>query len=454
MSTFFISYTRADSARLAKLVKGLQKLRHPVWIDQELDGGQAWWDEVLNQIRSADALILCVTPNLLDSTACAREVDYARALGKPILPVMLAKTAPELLAADLARLQIVDFTEANEDSAFALFAALNRLPAPAPLPEPLPEPPVVPLSYLSGLGQQIQAQALGRDQQFSLIGQLRAGLQRPDEREPVLVLMHRLRSREDLYAGPARELDELFAGAQGQSAQQPSAPAPAPAPSPAAPEQPDVGWRAAGPPAPPDWASPGTAPQPQTPRKGGRGIKIAVAVALGAVLLIGGAVALLNLTRGGAGPVPPAPTTAAAAAPVGDACLVGNWVSTGSSGNLPIVQKNFVVSGGNGTRLAITREGQANVDYSGADPFLLVASDGTRLGMGLTRTFTSRLTASSGGGVTQTLVSNQVVVTLFDATKTQDVTSDAEWSAWTHYECSATTLKLSDPHQSMTFARR
>jgi hypothetical protein len=39
-----ISYTSEDRDQLEPLLDGLHRLRHTVWHDQELSGGQVWWD--------------------------------------------------------------------------------------------------------------------------------------------------------------------------------------------------------------------------------------------------------------------------------------------------------------------------------------------------------------------------------------------------------------------------
>jgi hypothetical protein len=124
---------------------------------------------------------------------------------------MIARVRPELLPPTLAAVQIVDFTEPGGRAAFDLMAALSGLPPAKPLPDPLPEPPPVPLSYLSDLSERIQAPRLDLDEQLSLIGKLRAGLGRPDERDTVLELIRRLRARNDLYLTAAQNLDELLA---------------------------------------------------------------------------------------------------------------------------------------------------------------------------------------------------------------------------------------------------
>jgi hypothetical protein len=205
-----ISYSSTDRDKLRPLLDGLHRLRHTVWFDQELTGGQDWWDAILSRIRGCDALLLALSPAYLESEACALEGDYARAVGRPILPVMIERVSPELLPPALAAVQIVDFTNPGT-GAFGLVAALTDLPQPKPLPDPLPEPPRVPVSYLGELGERVAAPQLALDEQLSLVGKLRHSLTRPRERDAALVLIQRFRARNDLYLAPAQELDAMLA---------------------------------------------------------------------------------------------------------------------------------------------------------------------------------------------------------------------------------------------------
>src|ERR687894_188243 len=106
----FISYAREDSTALRTLQDGLQTLNHEVWFDQRLNGGQDWWDLILQRIRQCDVMIVAVSPALLESDAAVREREYARLLGKPLLPAQVDPVLPELLPADIASLQMVDYT--------------------------------------------------------------------------------------------------------------------------------------------------------------------------------------------------------------------------------------------------------------------------------------------------------------------------------------------------------
>ncbi len=202
----FLSYTSRDREKLRPLLDGLHRLRHTVWFDQELEGGQQWWEAILERIRQADAFLLAVSPAFIESEACGLELEYARALSKPVLPVMVERARPELLPPSLAAVQIVDFCEPDGQAAFTLTSALAHLAPAPPLPEPLPEPPAVPISYLSGLSQRIQSPTLSLDEQLSIVGKLRVGLTRPGEREAVVELIRRFKGREDIYQLVAQDL--------------------------------------------------------------------------------------------------------------------------------------------------------------------------------------------------------------------------------------------------------
>jgi len=67
----FCSYAREDREGVRALLDGVRHLRHQVWVDERLSGGQAWWDEILAQLRKCDAMLIAVSPALLESQASA-----------------------------------------------------------------------------------------------------------------------------------------------------------------------------------------------------------------------------------------------------------------------------------------------------------------------------------------------------------------------------------------------
>jgi uncharacterized membrane protein len=141
---FFVSYARADRPKVDPFTQRLRQTGNDAWLDIDLVGGQEWWDSILQQIREAHAFIAIVSRSSLRSEACRIERQYAARLGKPILPLAFELLSPGTLPSDISRLQIVDYSQPDEDAAYALFSAIMRLPAPPPLPDPLPEPPDAP----------------------------------------------------------------------------------------------------------------------------------------------------------------------------------------------------------------------------------------------------------------------------------------------------------------------
>jgi hypothetical protein len=206
----FISYARVDAKRVDALVEGMRQLHYDAWVDKLLTGGQAWWDAVLAQIRDSDAVLVAVSPAALESVAVRREYEYGHAVGRPLLPVTVNRVRLEMLPSLLALLQVVDYSQPDTNSAFALAAALAALPAPQALPQPLPEPPPVPQNYLSTLKERSLATVLSIEEQLALVGHLRGALGRPNERTDAEEILRSLQNRPDLYYVTALEIGPLL----------------------------------------------------------------------------------------------------------------------------------------------------------------------------------------------------------------------------------------------------
>jgi hypothetical protein len=208
----FVSYNR-DSAEVTKeLAEDIKALGHTAWYDQELGGGQAWWAQILERIRSSDAFVFVLDPASLDSTACKREWGYASELGKPILPVLVSDdVSSNLLPPALSRIQFVDYRTQDRDAAIRLARALATLPPAAPLPDPLPEPPETPVSYLGTLTAQVgSTSTLTFEEQCGLVVDLRRALRDPGTAHDARTLLETLRRRRELFASVAEEIDELL----------------------------------------------------------------------------------------------------------------------------------------------------------------------------------------------------------------------------------------------------
>ena len=94
------------------------------------------------------------------------------------MPVLIADDVDtELLPEALAQIHFVDYRREDRAAFRALAKALTALPPSAPLPDPLPEAPPAPVSYLSGLKEQLEAtEDLSFAEQTGLVLRLKSGL--------------------------------------------------------------------------------------------------------------------------------------------------------------------------------------------------------------------------------------------------------------------------------------
>ncbi len=77
----FVSYARNDREAVDALLQDIRRARHEVWLDEELTGGQAWWETILGTIRAAGfGLLLSVGLSFvmhnLEASKVVREVGF------------------------------------------------------------------------------------------------------------------------------------------------------------------------------------------------------------------------------------------------------------------------------------------------------------------------------------------------------------------------------------------
>jgi hypothetical protein len=264
----FISYSRKDQEAVKRVAAELDQLGQEVWLDQELSGGQQWWDAILDQIRECRCFIFGLSETSLNSLACRSELDYAHALARPIIPVLVGQPVPDpILPPMLAETQRVDATNPRQ-----LARALLALPPPPALPDPLPVPPPVPISYINEIADKVNQEHLTVAEQHDILGRLKPRLRDEDAREGALTLLRRLRRHQDINAWVAEDIDAELAR------ETPDAPPAPPPPAPPPPGQPPPGQAPPGqyrpvaapptmpgrqPPPGQGWYPP---PQPQPPR--------------------------------------------------------------------------------------------------------------------------------------------------------------------------------------------
>lgn len=105
----FISYSRRDEAAVVRLAEALETdAGIEVFRDKrDILPAEAWSDRLAALILKADAIVLCVSPDSMQSQVVAWEIDSALAASKRIVPVVIRDTPAETLPATVAKLNFI-----------------------------------------------------------------------------------------------------------------------------------------------------------------------------------------------------------------------------------------------------------------------------------------------------------------------------------------------------------
>ena len=218
MRKAFLSYSRSSESAVQQIHDDLLRAGiDEVWYDDRLVAAQDWWDTILQQIRAADVVVCLVDTAMQDSLAVREEYTYAKAVGKPLLPVSLSSELNiASLPQEISSIQHVDYGSDNPLRFEKLVEAIESLPPAAPLPQPLPVVPSAPLSDRDYLDRKLlggaSAQDLSDSDQSKVFRILRSLTLSVDneEREFAFLSLSKLRSRRELLADIAADIDVLL----------------------------------------------------------------------------------------------------------------------------------------------------------------------------------------------------------------------------------------------------
>ena len=202
----FLSYCRQDEGPVRELAADLRAARLPVWFDEEIETGQAWWDEILRQIRSAAVVVHALSDAALGSEPCRAEREYADRLGLPVVPVLVGDA--DLRSTRYGTRQLVDYRSPDRRLVARLVGDVLRMAGRrAPLPDPLPDPPEAPFGYLLRLADELGRPSLDEDAQLRLLHKLIGHLDTakdPQVETSLRRLLQQLVERKDVLHSVAR----------------------------------------------------------------------------------------------------------------------------------------------------------------------------------------------------------------------------------------------------------
>jgi len=123
---FFVSYSRADTVQVRKIVSELRRRGVNVWVDTEnlIPGSPAWEREIERSIRGAEGIIVLLSPESNNSEWVRREISFTEENDKRIFPVLIHGDENDSIPLRLSSHQRVDlrrnFTSGLDQLAEAL----------------------------------------------------------------------------------------------------------------------------------------------------------------------------------------------------------------------------------------------------------------------------------------------------------------------------------------------
>ena len=127
----FVSYSRANKARVDVVVRWLTEWGYRVWIDvADIGGGEDWRSAVRRAVEAADVLIVAVSRSSLESPVVEWEVELAEDAGKLIIPIKFGRI-PDLetsLQRRLSLLNHISFADGNNRGLARLLKSLGGGP--------------------------------------------------------------------------------------------------------------------------------------------------------------------------------------------------------------------------------------------------------------------------------------------------------------------------------------
>ena len=214
----FISYSSCDRKTVEKIVENFIYFGFDVWYDKNIGVGEEWWKKILFEIKERDFLAFIISENSLESEACKSEYEYAIALNKHILPILIDKKVDyNLIPIKLRDKQILDykFKILTTEGAWKtqLTKSINsREDEERSLPNPMPKEPIAPTDdKLCTLIDKINTkEGLAFNEQQEIVSELKDILYTSSKREGAIKALARLKKTSYVAKAIETEIDDLL----------------------------------------------------------------------------------------------------------------------------------------------------------------------------------------------------------------------------------------------------
>jgi WD40 repeat protein len=115
MADLFVSYSRRDTDFVRRLCDALTARDKVVWLDTEtIADAEVFPEAIRRAIEECETFLFVITPASVESAYCEHEVEYARELGKRIVPVLRERVPDDALPEQIRDRNWIPFDDDSE----------------------------------------------------------------------------------------------------------------------------------------------------------------------------------------------------------------------------------------------------------------------------------------------------------------------------------------------------
>ena len=123
----FISYSKKNRIYAHRIYDDLLTAGYLVWIDERLEEGEKWRPQIDSNLKDSKRLIVCISPDAIQSKWVHHEISMACGRDLDIIPVKIEEYKPLDLPLGVEEIQLFNLVEEVDDYDRELTKLKNRL---------------------------------------------------------------------------------------------------------------------------------------------------------------------------------------------------------------------------------------------------------------------------------------------------------------------------------------
>jgi hypothetical protein len=131
----FISYSKKNRDYALRIYNDLLTAGYLAWIDERIEEGEKWRPQIDSNLKDSRRLIVCISPEAIESKWVHHEISMACGRDLDIIPVKIKEYRPSELPLGVEEIQLFNIVQGEVDYDRELTKLKNRLGTPIAIVE-------------------------------------------------------------------------------------------------------------------------------------------------------------------------------------------------------------------------------------------------------------------------------------------------------------------------------